>query len=70
MCAYNFDVDFDFANSEPWDENEDRHAKDKPEVLLEDKVLATGIPLLGVGVVDITEDDEHPCTEKTQPVKE
>ena len=45
---------FDFAHGEPWDDNEDRHSKDKPKVLLSDHMSAAWIPLLRIRVVIVT----------------
>ena len=45
---------FDFAHGEPWDDNEDRHSKDKPKVLLSDHMSSAWVPLLRIRVVVVT----------------
>lgn len=52
--AYNFDVDLDFADSEPGNKYEDGHAENEPKVLLTDHMGSAKVPGSSYWVIDIT----------------
>lgn len=51
--SYNFNVDLDFSDREPGDENKHGHAERKPEVLLADDMRPVRVPLASIRVIDV-----------------
>jgi len=59
--GWDFNVHFNLSDGEPWDENEDGHPENKPEVLLTNNMFTTEIPFVVSCVIDVTQNDEYPC---------
>lgn len=64
-----FDVHFDLSGKDPRESDEDRHSQHEVEVLSTDDMASHPIPLAGGMIIAVTEHDEEPSEEETDPAE-